>query len=323
MPGRLPVVCLLMAASLGQPAAAQTPPPSTGQTVDLVKDADGTDAYWCPMHPGVRSGTTGKCPICSMDLVPVLPSVAGEFRMDVTVIAGAHGRGLSGLQLRLSDPAGTPASGFVTVHEKALHLFVVGRDLEYFAHVHPEAAGNGRFVVSHQAPPGEYVIIADFLPANGTSQMLHRAVATPGLNRPAAVAAATPRADISDASAAESGNQTWGSAEKTVDGVRIRLEAADLIGGRIALLRFHLFNAGDGTPVADLEPFLGAPAHMLMATSTLTDAVHGHPEETDPATSVITFKPMMPPPGVAKLWLQFQRHGRITTVPFVIGVLEP
>jgi hypothetical protein len=32
---------------------------------------------------------------------------------------------------------------------------------------------------------------------------------------------------------------------------------------------------------------------------------------------------MMPPPGVAKLWLQFQRHGHVTTVPFVIGVLEP
>jgi hypothetical protein len=236
---------------------------------------------------------------------------------------GAHGRGLGGLRLRLSDPAGKPAPAFVTVHEKALHLFVVGRDLEYFAHVHPEAVGSGGFVVSHQAPPGEYVVIADFLPANGAPQMLHRAVATPGLNRPAALAAATPRAEIPDATAAESGNPTWGSAEKTVDGVRIRLEAADLIGGRIALLRFHLFNAETGTPVADLEPFLGAPAHMLMATTALTDAVHGHPEETDVTTSVITFKPMMPPPGVAKLWLQFQRHGRITTVPFVVGVVEP
>lgn len=242
--------------------------------------------------------------------------------MDVTVMPGAHGRGLGGLRLRLSDPAGKPVSGFVTVHEKALHLFVVGRDLEYFAHVHPEAVGDG-FVVSQQAPPGEYVVIADFLPANGAPQMLHRAVATPRLNRPVALAAAIPRADIPDAAATESGNPTWGSAEKTADGVRIRLEAADLIGGRIALLRFHLFNADTGTPVADLEPFLGAPAHMLMATSALTDAVHGHPEETDLTTSVITFKPMMPPPGVAKLWLQFQRRGRITTVPFVIGVLEP
>src|SRR5215469_12912864 len=29
------------------------------------------DYYTCTMHPSVRSKTPGKCPICSMDLVPV------------------------------------------------------------------------------------------------------------------------------------------------------------------------------------------------------------------------------------------------------------
>jgi Cu(I)/Ag(I) efflux system membrane fusion protein len=30
------------------------------------------DYYTCTMHPSVHSKTPGKCPICSMDLVPVL-----------------------------------------------------------------------------------------------------------------------------------------------------------------------------------------------------------------------------------------------------------
>src|ERR1700738_2367990 len=34
------------------------------------------DYYTCTMHPSVRSKTPGKCPICSMDLVPVLKKVA-------------------------------------------------------------------------------------------------------------------------------------------------------------------------------------------------------------------------------------------------------
>ena len=28
------------------------------------------DVLWCPMHPDVRAASPGKCPICSMDLVP-------------------------------------------------------------------------------------------------------------------------------------------------------------------------------------------------------------------------------------------------------------
>ena len=142
------------------------------------------------------------------------------------------------------------------------------------------------------------MIIADFLPKNSTSQMVHRAIVVPGLNRPAGhTAPSAPRPDIPDAAEPAPGNPTWGSAEKSVDGVRIRLDGADLIAGRIGLLRFHLFDAADGTPIADLEPYLGAPGHMLMTNASLTDAVHGHPEETGTPTPFITFKPMMPPPA--------------------------
>ena len=31
----------------------------------------------------------------------------------------------------------------------------------------------------------------------------------------------------------------------------------------------------------------------------------------------------MPAPGLYKLWLQFQRRGTVTTVPFVVSVDEP
>jgi Cu(I)/Ag(I) efflux system membrane fusion protein len=36
------------------------------------------DYYTCTMHPSVRSKTPGKCPICSMDLVPVYKNVAND-----------------------------------------------------------------------------------------------------------------------------------------------------------------------------------------------------------------------------------------------------
>lgn len=296
----------------------------TGERLEVVKDSGGADAYWCPMHPGVRSATTGTCPLCSMELVAIRPPRIGEYQMDVAVMPQAQRRGLAGLRIMLRDPSnGTPVADLLTVHEKTLHLFIISRDLEYFAHVHPDPQGRGRFVLKHEAPPGEYMIIADFLPRSGTSQMLHRAIVAPRPRRAVSgIEVPAPKPDILEPTSG-AGGRTWGSAEKTVNGVRIRLEGADLIGGQFGVLRFHLLNAADGTPISDLEPFLGAPGHMLMTNVTLTDAVHGHPEETGTRTSVITFKPVMPAPGLAKLWIQFQRHGQITAASFVINVLEP
>lgn len=48
-------------------------PGGAGLTVASAGPASGSDiAYWtCTMHPSVKSQTPGKCPICSMDLVPV------------------------------------------------------------------------------------------------------------------------------------------------------------------------------------------------------------------------------------------------------------
>ena len=41
-----------------------------GLIVEITRDTDLPDVLWCPMHPDVRAGSPGKCPICAMDLVP-------------------------------------------------------------------------------------------------------------------------------------------------------------------------------------------------------------------------------------------------------------
>jgi len=41
------------------------------------RNAD-VDYYTCTMHPSVHSKDPGKCPICSMDLVPVIKKVSNE-----------------------------------------------------------------------------------------------------------------------------------------------------------------------------------------------------------------------------------------------------
>lgn len=278
-----------------------------GVTVELVGPTDLEDAFWCPMHPDVRSARAGACPICSMTLVPIPAPQIGEYRMDVTVTPGPGARGMSGLRLLIRDPeSGAPVSSFATVHERPLHLFIVGRTLDYFAHVHPEPAGEGTFDLKHDVPPGEYMLIADFLPQGGVSQTVQRAVVTAGYTRP--LMAPVPDPPV-------------GPPEQILDGVRIRLDTGELAPRKEAGLRFTISDEATGEPVTDLEPFLGAPAHMLIVRADLTEVIHGHPDRQD-VPSVIEFDPLMPTAGIYKLWLQVQRKGKVLTAPFVIRVAE-
>jgi hypothetical protein len=281
-----------------------------GAGVEIVRDLDAPDAFWCPMHPDIRSSVRGKCPLCGMDLVAIPPPRLGEYRMDVAVSPGPHGLGASKFRITIRDPeTNHPVTGFTTVHERLLHLFIIDRTLEYFRHVHPKLVADGTFELIENVPPGEFVLIADFLPQTGRAQMLQRAIVTPGYRGSPFPAAPDLTSDT--------------SAEKVGQGVRVKLEAANLKAGREAVLKFTLTDAVSGAPVSDLEAYLGAPGHVLVVNAALTEANHVHPEEPATRGPVITFQPMMPAAGVYKLWLQFQRHGVVATVPFVLSVAGP
>ena len=276
--------------------------------VEIVRDRDLPDTFWCPMHPDVRSPGGGTCPICSMALVPIPPPRVGEYKLDVTVLPRAGG-GAAGFVIGVRDPdTGSRTSRFIDVHERQFHLFIVSRDLTSFGHVHPERRQDGTFELRQDLPAGEYMLIADFLPADGTSQLVQRAIVTPGYSGPLFAPAAT---------------LAVSATEQTAGSLRIRLEADVLRPRRESLLRFVLSDVGSGLPVTDLEPYLGAAGHMLIVRDDLSTAVHGHPEGTRTAGPVVTFGPVFPAPGAYKLWVQFQHRGEVVTAPFVVSVAEP
>jgi hypothetical protein len=277
----------------------------SGLVVEVIADTEGPDAFWCPMHPAIRSPREVRCALCGMALVPIPPPRTGEYRMDVSVEPGRNGSGISGIQLVVRDPdSGAPVRDFVQVHDRSLHLFVISRDLERFSHVHPTQAGGGTFVLAEPFDEGTYLIVADFLPAGGTPQMLHRVVSTPGYSGAMFPPPPTLKA---------------GPKEQIVDGgLRIRLDASGLSALDPATLAFKVADAVTGVPVTDLEPYLGASGHLLVVSPDLTAAVHGHPEGPPTSGPDVVFNPILPAPGVYKLWVQVQRAGRVFTVPFVI-----
>jgi hypothetical protein len=149
------------------------------------------------------------------------------------------------------------------------------------------------------------MLLADFLPYGGTTQMLQRTIVTPG---------------YAGRLFPDAPRLTEGPAETVLDGVRVSITELDLAAGKSGCVQFELFDAVSNAPITDLEAFLGAPAHLLIVKPDLTDAIHAHPEEKATGGPIVSFDPLMPAPGLYKLWVQFQRRGKVSTASFVVAV---
>jgi hypothetical protein len=188
-----------------------------------------------------------------------------------------------------------------------LHLFVVSHDLAYFAHVHPVPRRDGTFEQVLDLPSaGAYRLIADFVPSGAPPQLVQKSIVTAGfrgtLLPPAGLAV-----DLAD---------------KVVDGVRVKTVVPEPIAGREQLITFELEDAVSGRPVDDLEPYLGATAHLLLVGADLQSAQHSHPvaEISNAAGPRLVFQVVFPIPGVYRIWVQMQRRGRVLTAPFTVRV---
>jgi hypothetical protein len=205
---------------------------------------------------------------------------------------------------------------FAVVHDKQFHLFVVSQDLEDFAHIHPEQQGDGSWTIDHTlARPGYYRIYSDFLPIGGTPQVLARTLATSAHdgNLSDAVPALTPDATL----------------VKSADRTRVQLTvlpSSPIVAGRTVKLQYHLTDGG--TPVTDLEPYLGAWGHTLVLSEDALEYVHAHPLEYLPLDVAdvkggpdVTFDATFPKPGRYRLWTQFKRRGVVSTSSFTVEAL--
>ena len=251
------------------------------------------------MHPEQRSDARGKCSLCGMALVAMPPASFVTNPVDLRVtptLAGAR------LRIGVRQPGrNTLVRRFSIVHERPMHLFVIGEGLDFFAHEHPVQQPDGVFMIDLALPrAGVYMAIAEFLPEGGTPQTFQQAFTTGS----AFGRAASPAIDASP---------------KIADGMRVSLDHSKVSAGDTKPLTIRIDDAATGAPVTDLEPYLGAGAHLLLVPVDLTEAIHGHPTD-DGRGPALTFDPLIPRPGAYKLWVQFQRAGKVTTAAFVISV---
>jgi len=174
-------------------------------------------------------------------------------------------------------PAGR-ASGYVPDHGKLMHLFMVkSDDARAFAHLHPRADGAAIpafTTVLPVLPAGTYNLFGDVVHETGLERTLVGSVAVP-LRAPVRA----PRLDPDDAWFV--GEAATAGATQVADDALMLLTMEPTMPqpGEAVTLRVSTTDGGGKRPIA-LEPYLGMPAHAVVAKTDGSVYVHLHPMGT-------------------------------------------
>ncbi|EEP75208.1 secreted protein [Micromonospora sp. ATCC 39149] len=195
---------------------------------------------------------------------------------------------------------GRAATSFAVVHDKPLHLIVVGRDLGGYQHLHPTMAIDGTWSVPLTLKrAGGYRIYADFATtaADGTALPLVLGVdhEVPGTHTPAALPPAQPQATAGPFTVSMVGDPTAGA---TVP------------------LSFRVSRAG--SPVSPrLERYLGAYGHLVVVREGDLGYLHVHPEQ-ELIDGAARFRLTAPGPSRYRAFFDFQVEGKVYTAEFTM-----
>lgn len=231
-----------------------------------------------------------------------LTEEASAFRMSEVSAPDVPGRAGS-LSFRITGANGAPFTDFEIRHEKPLHLIVARSDTAEFRHAHPEMSADGTWTVDWTwASPGTYRVFADFAPADKAlafdGVVLSREFTVGG---PARAQPLPPPADVA-----------------TVDGYEVRLAGA-LATHKADELRFTITR--DGRPVTDLEPYLGAYAHLVGLEEKTLASMHAHPTGevgSTPAGPGVAFSVGAPVSGEYRVFLEFAHGGSVHRAEFTV-----
>lgn len=216
---------------------------------------------------------------------------------------GARAKEETEVTIQITNADGTPVNDYEVNHEKLLHLIMVNHDLSYFAHIHPDFKGDGKFVVQTSFPAGgKYKVFADFKPAGGSSTTLSEWMDVEG--KEGEHAAVTPDPKL----------------VKVVGDKEITLALSSTKAKEEVTLTYDIRDAKTKQGIDNLEPYLGAVGHVVILSDDAGKYLHVHPLDEKATGPKAQFATSFPQSGIYKIWGQFQHKGEVITVPFVVEV---
>jgi hypothetical protein len=196
---------------------------------------------------------------------------------------------------------------FVRFHDAPMHLFVVREDLTEFQHVHPDfnpETGEFSQALVFQKP-GLYRIVADFVPmaAPDSTGAGRTTVASADLIVETNVFQSEP---LIPRRQHESGDYT------------VELSTLpEIQAPSVATLTLSINY--QGSPINNLETYLGTYGHLIIFSEHAEGIVHTHPVEAS-STGVQIFDAVFQKAGSYKAFFQFEHAGRLITSDFVVDV---
>lgn len=211
------------------------------------------------------------------------------------------------LRFRITDERGRVLRDeFQVESARKMHFIVVRRDMAIYQHLHPTEAADGTWSVDVTLPAaGVYRAYADFQ-VGGAKHILAVDLFAPGSFAP------NPLPAPSETAQARLDRTSQPSGE------HVSLQAPGLKAGKETMLTFAVTR--HGKPVADLQPYLNARGHLVALREGDLAYLHVHPDEAELAANQIQFMSSFPTAGTYRLFLQFQRDGKVRTVAHTLEV---
>jgi hypothetical protein len=232
------------------------------------------------------------------------------------------------LTFHITDPQGRPVRLSV-MHDRLMHVVVVSRDFNIFAHIHPEDSGpitdkmkeSATFPVHYTFPKaGEYLVAVDYV-VKGNHFSNHFIVNVSGRHHMGQL-----KKDLSR-------EKNFGDYHVTLSTSPVHIRA-----GEATSLKYFIEKGGN--PVTDLEPYLSAPMHIAIVLSDLNHFIHAHgrvpgmseKHHTDQPVGHIhgmthgKFGPyveahvVFPAKGLYKIFGQIKHRGKIILTQFMVEV---
>lgn len=209
------------------------------------------------------------------------------------------------------------------VHDRVSHLVILSKDLQFFDHVHadfdPDTGLFSLQYIFHKK--GTYVLFADYtLQKTGNTKVERDEI------------------KVQQKKTETNRNPQKRSTDKDDIIVHQQIEPENVQAGEDTRLTFRL-ESESGDEINDIEPYLGAPGHLIIISKDTKLFLHAHPDiagmihkpagqthnhhtSNEPTRfgPAIVFHTRFPTPGLYKLWLEFLRKGKLYRKKFEITV---
>jgi putative copper export protein len=255
------------------------------------------------------SGSRRDRPVVSLTTKPPLITAGAPVKMSV----------------KLTEPDGRPLQGLTIMHERILHAVIIGKDLEVFAHIHPEDfTPVSREIIKRAIFPlrftfpreGEYLIGIDFAKNDVPYSKTFK------IRADAAAVIQEPKIDLAT-------SKTFGDYQ-----VSFSVPDETITAGTETKLKYVIRK--NGKDVSDLDPYLGATMHLAIVSADLKTFIHTHGVVPGMASNAghlhllvspparfgpeIEAEALFPFPGYYKIFGQFKHQGQLILADFMVDV---